>query len=130
MLRLIGGFKLVKALLLLAFAAAMVEPHHWITHTVAKLRDLDWHTREKYAIALVAYASLYVVEGIGLILRKVWAEYLTTVITISFIPLEVYEMIEHRSALKALVIAANVAAVGYLLWRLRRDKHWPWRPAS
>jgi uncharacterized membrane protein (DUF2068 family) len=144
MLRLIGGFKLVKALALVVFAvslldpwwrhqlhllarAAGVDPDHRLADVIAKLRSLDHAHRLEIAIALCVYASLYVVEGVGLVMRKLWAEYLTVVITTSFIPFEVYEMVEKESVLKAVVIVLNVAAVVYLLWRLRRDKHWPWR---
>jgi uncharacterized membrane protein (DUF2068 family) len=147
MLRLIGGFKLVKALALVVFALSLlhpwwrhelrvlahavgVDPDHRLADVIAKLRDLDHAHRLEIAIALCIYATLYVVEGVGLILRKLWAEYLTIVITTSFIPIEIYEMIEKGSVLKALVIVLNALAVVYLLWRLRRDKHWPWRKVS
>src|SRR5438094_640934 len=138
MLRLIGAFKLVKALLLVAFAVSLldpwwrqelrhlaravgVDPDHRLAELIAKLRDLDGARRTEIAIALCVYASLYVTEGVGLIRRRLWAEYLTVIITTSFIPFEVYEMVEKGSVLKAFVIALNLAAVVYLLWRLRRD---------
>jgi uncharacterized membrane protein (DUF2068 family) len=44
---------------------------------------------------------------------------MTLVVTISFLPLEVYELVVHRSALKAVVVLVNVAVVWYL-WRLVR----------
>ena len=56
-----------------------------------------------------------------------WAEYVTVIITTSLVPIEVYEMIEHESITKGIVIAVNLAAVAYLIWRLRRDHHWPFR---
>ena len=143
-LRVIGAFKLVKAALLVTFGIVMLARSHWhelhelvklvhvdtdhrLAHVVAKIRDLDAARRDEIAIALFCYASLFLVEGFGLIARKVWAEYVTIVITGSFIPLEIYEMIENGSVLKAVVIVFNLAAVGYLLYRLRRDHHWPWR---
>ena len=147
MLRLIGGFKLVKSFVLVAFAVSLlnatwrnelralaravgVDPEHRLADVIAKLRDLDHAHRLEIAIALCVYAALFACEGFGLVFRKLWAEYLTIVITTSFIPLEVYEMVEKGSWLKALVIVFNVGAVVYLLWRLRRDKHWPWHRAS
>jgi uncharacterized membrane protein (DUF2068 family) len=36
-------------------------------------------------------------------------------------------MVHHESVLKGIVIAVNIAIVIYLVWRLRRDKHWPFR---
>ncbi len=146
MLRLIGAFKLVKALVLVAFAVSLmntswrhevrvlahavgVDPEHKLADVIAWLRNLGQARRTEIGIAVCAYAALFTVEGVGLILRKLWAEYVTIVITTSFIPFEIYEMVDKRSVLKALVIAINVAAVIYLLWRLHRDKHWPWRRA-
>ncbi|MGE5183863.1 MAG: DUF2127 domain-containing protein [Acidobacteriota bacterium] len=143
MLRLIGAFKLVKALLLVAVALSLldagwrhelrvvaravgVDPDHHLADVIARLRDLDHAHRLEIGIALCVYAAMFACEGIGLVLRKLWAEYLTIVITTSFVPFEIYELVEKKSALKALVIAINVAGVIYLLWRLRRDKHWPW----
>ena len=37
---------------------------------------------------------------------------------------------ECRSPVTGLVIAVNVGAIVCLLWRLRRDKHWPWHHAA
>ncbi len=147
MLRLIGAFKLVKAALLVAFAISLmdpawrhelralaravgVDPDHKLADVIAKLRDIDGAKREEIAVAVCVYAALFSCEGIGRILRKLWAEYLTITITISFIPFEIYEMVEKKSVLKGVVIVLNVAAAVYLLWRLRRDKHWPWRHRS
>jgi uncharacterized membrane protein (DUF2068 family) len=62
-----------------------------------------------------------------LLLRKVWGEYVSSILTASFIPLEIYELVEKASWIKALVIAVNVAIVVYLVLRLRRDGHWPFR---
>ena len=66
-----------------------------------------------------------VVEGIGLLLRRVWAEYVTIVITTSFVPLEIYELVERASLAKAIALVVNIAIVAYLALRLRSTKHWP-----
>jgi uncharacterized membrane protein (DUF2068 family) len=54
------------------------------------------------------------------LLRKRWAEYLTTGVTASLVPLELYELLEQPSALKAAGIALNVLIVVYLAARLGR----------
>jgi uncharacterized membrane protein (DUF2068 family) len=147
MLRLIGAFKLVKAALLVAFAISLlnaawrdelrewahavgVDPEHRFATVLARLHGLDRPHRVEIGIAVLIYASLFALEGVGLVLRRLWAEYLTIVITTSFIPLEIYEMVREGTLLKAIVIALNLLAVVYLLWRLRRDHHWPWHRAS
>ena len=33
-------------------------------------------------------------EGVSLLLRKRWAEYFTVIVTASFIPLEIYELVK------------------------------------
>jgi len=71
--------------------------------------------------ARFAYAALFLTEGTGLLLRKRWAQYFTIIVTGSFLPLEVYEFARHASVAKLLVILLNVAIIGYLVVRLRRE---------
>ena len=138
--------KLLKglALLAVAFGAHSLLSRdlahgfrHWIDelqpssdymrHVIARIASLDPHTLEMVEVATFIYAVLFLTEGIGLFFKKLWAEYMTTVITISFIPVEMYELGEHPSLTKAAVIVVNIAIVGYLLWRLHRDRNWPFR---
>jgi uncharacterized membrane protein (DUF2068 family) len=143
-LTLIGAFKLVKTLALIAAGVGLVslgdghEPsplahfaadpqNRHINALMAKLASVNPHELRELGIGSFIYAALFATEGTGLLLRRLWAEYLTIIITTSFIPLEVYEMVHHESILKGIVIAVNVAIVVYLVWRLRRDKHWPFR---
>jgi uncharacterized membrane protein (DUF2068 family) len=139
---LIGAFKLVKALALIALGVGAfsgmhrgaahvvgqwVSPaHHTIHHAIARLEGIGDHQLHIFGILVLVYAVLFLVEGIGLLARRTWAEYMTSIVTASFIPLEIYELVEHRSPLKAVVIAVNVAIVVYLVLRLRADGHWPW----
>lgn len=133
MLKLIGAFKLLKTLALIAAGVGLVNG--WVTHLspdnayanklVAHLAFMDPKKLRELGVGSFVYAGLFATEGTGLLLRKLWAEYLTIVITTSFIPLEVYEMIEHRSVVKGVVIALNVAIVIYLIWKLKHDRHWP-----
>jgi len=74
------------------------------------------------AVGTFVYAAVFLVEGTGLLLRKRWAEYLTTIVTASFVPFELYEMAHTPSVLKAAGIALNVAIVVYLIVRLRQKR--------
>jgi uncharacterized membrane protein (DUF2068 family) len=65
---------------------------------------------------------LFLTEGIGLWLMKRWAEWFTIIITSSLIPVEIYELYRHPTAVKILVLAINVAVVLYLLYRIQRDE--------
>ena len=67
----------------------------------------------------LGYAAVFAVEGVGLWMQKRWAEWLTTIVTGSLIPFELWEMFERPNAGKALVILGNVAIVAYLIWHVR-----------
>jgi uncharacterized membrane protein (DUF2068 family) len=68
------------------------------------------------------YAALFATEGIGLLLHQRWAEYFTTIATASFLPLEFYELSQHPTIFKILVIIANIAIVVFLIWQLTKSK--------
>jgi uncharacterized membrane protein (DUF2068 family) len=67
------------------------------------------------AVLVIAYGVVQVAEGVGLWLLKRWGEYLTVVATAAFVPLEVYEVVEHATVLRVGALVVNVAAVVYLL---------------
>jgi uncharacterized membrane protein (DUF2068 family) len=137
---LIVAFKLFKGLLLLVAgigalsllhenAAAQVtlwlekfgvDPgNHYIHKLIRKLWNVDDAKLEAISAGTFFYAALMFTEGIGLALHKKWAEYFTIFATSSFIPLELYELIQHFSVMKILVIIVNLAVVVYLAWGLR-----------
>ena len=134
----IAVFKLIKAALLITLGIAGlaavptklahgvrhlanwlgVSPgHHALAHFLGKLSAFDGQMARKLAVASLCYAALFLVEGIGLLYRQRWAEWLTVVVTASFIPIEVYEGVEHFGAGKIVALVLNVAILGYLLWR-------------
>jgi uncharacterized membrane protein (DUF2068 family) len=57
---------------------------------------------------------------IGLLLRRRLAEYLTVIVTGSFIPLELYELWRHLTLTRLVILVINVAIVRYLVGVLRR----------
>ncbi len=86
--------------------------------TVERLRhllDSKQHTLTLVAVALLAYAALQLLEGVGLFLLKRWGEYVAVVGTSAFIPLEVYELTHKITVLKVLALLVNVVAVVYLV---------------
>jgi len=66
------------------------------------------------------YATLDLIEGTGLYLRKRWAEYLVVILTASFLPLEAYVIWHHVTAIKILLTIGNVIILGYLIYVIRR----------
>ena len=100
-----------------------LDPRRPLFHRlIADLHRL--HASEVRIAALFAlgYGALELVEGTGLWLDQVWAEYLTVVATSLLVPFEVYELARHPSALKAGGLAVNLAIVAYLVHLLRRRR--------
>ncbi len=141
-LRLIGAFKLVKVASLATFGVLALTHLHtswadlversahalgvdpgsrYVDRLVGRVVDLGTTKREELGIGALCYAALFFVEGAGLLARKVWAEYFTVIITTSFIPLEIFELVHKRSAWKLVVIALNIAIVVYLVVRIHHD---------
>ena len=72
------------------------------------------------AIVAIGYGVLELVEGTGLWLDQLWAEYLTVIATSLLLPLELYEIVHRPSVWKAAGIVVNIAIVAYLAYLLRR----------
>jgi len=140
---LIAIFKLVKGSLLLLVGIGAFKllnkdleavATHWIQHFRAdpnskylhllleKLPGVTHKQLEMMSAGTFIYGALFVTEGVGLFLHKRWAEYMTTITTALLIPLEIYEMVHHLTALKTLVFLINVAILVYLIIRLRAER--------
>ena len=68
------------------------------------------------------YAGLGLLEGVGLMLEKVWAEYFTALITASFLPLEIFEIFHRITPIRIGLFAANLAVLAYLISHLVHRK--------
>ena len=91
--------------------------HDVVRRALAFLTHLSARRAELIAAAAFAYAALFIVEGVGLLMQKEWAEWLTLIATVSFIPFEVVEVVRRQTPLRWAVIAVNVAIAAYLLIR-------------
>jgi uncharacterized membrane protein (DUF2068 family) len=139
----IGIFKLVKGLLLVAtglgalsllhkdlfdtigrwVTVLRVDPdNHYIHAAIGKLLNVTPKQLREIGAGTFFYAALLLTEGIGLLLRKHWAEYFTVITTAGLIPLEIYELVKHFTAVKVAVLVVNVAIVVYLVMRLRSER--------
>lgn len=143
MILLIGLFKLLKGVLLVAVgvgALNLLHKHvalvvaHWVNvlrvdpdnrliHPVlARVLPLTSKQLKELGAGTFFYAGLLLTEGVGLLLRKHWAEYFTVITTAGLIPLEIYELAKHLTAAKVIVLFINIAIVVYLIARLYRGK--------
>jgi uncharacterized membrane protein (DUF2068 family) len=102
--------------------ALRLDPHnHFIDAGMSRVSGLSPTRLEELGIGTFVYAAVFLVEGTGLLLRKRWAEYLTIIVTASFIPFEIYELLHHPTVLKAVGTFVNAAIVAYLVLRVRRE---------
>jgi uncharacterized membrane protein (DUF2068 family) len=97
----------------------MTTSKHGIVHDLQYLFAVNIRNLYLVGAAIAAYALLEGIEAIGLWFAKRWAEYLTFVATIVFIPYEVDELIKGVTTLKALAFVINVAVAVYLLYAKR-----------
>jgi uncharacterized membrane protein (DUF2068 family) len=88
---------------------------HGILHTLVHALTLRSSTLYALAAAAAGYAVLEGAEAVGLWLQKRWAEYLTFVATLVFLPYEIYELTKTVSAFKVLALVINLAIAVYLL---------------
>jgi uncharacterized membrane protein (DUF2068 family) len=97
------------------------DPEHKIVALALEKIDLiDDHRLRQIGFGTFAYSALALTEGIGLLLERTWAEYLTLILTVSFLPWEVYELVRHATWIRAGLFAINLAVLGYLVWLLNR----------
>lgn len=142
-LLMIGLFKLGKALLFfflgvgalhllhkdladevmrLATALKFDPESKFVTLLMEKVDLIDTHRLLQISFATFAYSALALTEGVGLMLEKTWAEYLTLILTVSFLPWEIFELFRHPNWFRVSLLVINLAVLWYLLWLLRRKR--------
>jgi uncharacterized membrane protein (DUF2068 family) len=142
-LRLIAVYKFVHGLFFIAVGVGLIQLKHKNIPQVLndyviqplqlspENKMVDWAldeasklTPHKLVVAsdvVFIYALLFCTEGIGLFLRKQWAEYFVVIVTGSLLPVEIWTMIEKVEVWKVGLIVGNLLIVGYLVHRLRLD---------
>jgi len=142
-LRIIAVFKFFKALLLLAVGLGAVEllnpeiadhARHWVNMLAASsdrravqyllslASGLNAERLQVLGIGAFLYAGLYSTEGVGLWLGKRWAEYLTVVASLLFVPLEVIELVQRVTPPRVTALVVNLVVVAFLFLHLRRRR--------
>jgi len=139
LLRLIAVFKFIKAGLLIALGIGAFRLlhkdlgnvlEHWIEAlrldpgerfvdaALAKASNVSAAQIKKVGAGSFIYAALFLTEGTGLWLRKLWGEWLTVIITASLVPIEIYEIHRRPGLVKVVVLAVNVGVVVYLVYHI------------
>lgn len=133
---LIAAFKLAQAALFVAIGVGALRLlHKDVGDELSRLADhlrfnpesklvnfvLDNASRvtdqllRRIGAVVFIYAALDLVEGIGLYLEKTWAEYMTLLITGSFLPWEVFEIFRRLTAVRVTLFTVNLLVCIYLL---------------
>jgi uncharacterized membrane protein (DUF2068 family) len=140
LLRGIAGFEAVKGLLALAAVLGLLGLVHHDLHRAAAtlighiglrpgdhypavaLGELDkWLAADRRPLLLAAagYIVLRFTEAYGLWHARPWGERLGAWSGALYLPFEWQHLIHRPGAVPALVLLANLAVVGFLVWRLR-----------
>jgi uncharacterized membrane protein (DUF2068 family) len=141
--RVIGVLKLASGVFLFAawlgmfrlFKSDVTEQLEWLVRHLKLDPDnrvfhllFDWASGlDRKALRAIEagtffYAVLHIVEGIGLILERFWAGYLTVIATSALVPFEIYEVIHKVNWLKILVLIVNLGFVVYVVVKLRQER--------
>ncbi|MDB5323188.1 MAG: hypothetical protein JWN40_4819 [Phycisphaerales bacterium] len=139
----IAIFKLIKATLLVVVAvgaqrllhsdiqatiihwarAVRVDPDDYILQAIlTRVARVNPQQIKAISLGLFLYAGLFATEGVGLLLKKRWAEYLTVISTALLLPLEIMEVVRHPHVGRVVVLIANALIVVYLIVQLRRTR--------
>ena len=101
-----------------------IDPHnHYLNSLIEKMTNVDRHKLRELSVGTFIYSSLFFAEGIGLALRKRWAEFLTIVSTAGLIPFEMYVLYNHPTFTRAFLLMVNIGVVAYLVREIRRLTH-------
>ena len=95
---------------------------HLVGFLLDKASLLDDKRLHQISFFLFGYAALGVIEGLGLMLEKVWAEYFTSFITASFLPIEIFELMHRVTWLRIGLLVLNLAVLAYLVSHLIRRR--------
>jgi uncharacterized membrane protein (DUF2068 family) len=149
-LRSIAIYKLIKAIIFIALGFGLIrlmhhdvaeflrtyiiEPLHYnpdqrfFRGILEKASELTAHKIGLMSFAAFFSAAIFATEGIGLYLRKHWAEWVVVFSTGLPLPIEFWEIYHKLAWWKLGVVVGNLLIIVYLIHRLRLDAEIPPRP--
>lgn len=141
----IGAFKILQALLFIALGIGALRLLHkdlmdlaehlilamrfdpegrFVNLFLGKVALIDPHRLKQISAVVFSIAALDLIEGIGLVLERVWAEYVTLVLTGSFLPWEFFEVLRRATWIRLILLVINLAVVVYLFYYVKvRMRH-------
>ena len=142
-IHIIAGWKLLKGLLLLIVGIKLltlldkdvalwfsdfIERHridaenHYVHSIIEKLAGVNNNKLIAFSTGAFLYAALQFTEGVGLWFEKRWAEVLTVIATSLLVPVELYEIYERFTWVRAAILIINLFVIWYLATRLKDEK--------
>ncbi|WP_406694898.1 DUF2127 domain-containing protein [Singulisphaera sp. Ch08] len=98
-----------------------LDPDSRLVHLVLdRVGGINASQLKAIGLGTFFYALLECAEGVGLLLKRRWAEYLTILATVLLLPLEFYELAHKVNLLRVMVLLGNLAILAYLIFKLRR----------
>ncbi len=88
---------------------------HLVNFILDKVALVNDPLLRRIGFVAYCYATVTLVEGIGLYLEKAWGEFLTLAITASFLPLEIFEICRRITWFRAGLLTINILVFVYLL---------------
>jgi uncharacterized membrane protein (DUF2068 family) len=88
---------------------------HLVNFLLDKASLLNEPLLRRIGFVAFSYGAVTLAEGIGLYLEKAWGEFLTLVITASFLPWEIFAIIRRLTWMRAGLLAINLLVFFYLL---------------
>lgn len=140
-IRVIGAFKLLQAVLfvLLGIGAlrllhadlpAMTEHFvvdvmrfnpegHFVKVVLDRVALIDPHRLRQISAVIFLIAALDTIEGVGLMMEKAWAEFVTLILTASFLPWELFELARRITGIRVGLTVINIAVLLYLVFYVK-----------
>jgi uncharacterized membrane protein (DUF2068 family) len=136
----IGGLKLLEAVLFVLLGVGVIRLLHkdLVDEVVRLLTALRFDPEGRFVsvllnkVALIspiglkeisaaafAHAGLDIVEGVGLIRRKIWAEFVTVTVSAMFLPFEFIALAREVTWTRIGITTVNVAVVIYLIFHVQ-----------
>jgi uncharacterized membrane protein (DUF2068 family) len=94
--------------------------HHYPRIFIDALTHLDDSRLRLLALAALLYSVARFIEAYGLWRTRAWAEWFAIVSGGIYLPVELYELVEQATVVKAVVLIVNIGIVGYLIYVRRQ----------
>lgn len=92
---------------------------HWL---LTRILPVTNEMLEAFSVGSFVYGGLALVQGGGLWFSKLWASYLSVVVVGSFIPWQLYSLLDEVTAVKLISLCINTVIVGYLIVSVLRAR--------